>query len=144
MKLSQIKWIVANVSVASPVIAEEHTWFVFPIIEGFGGSWKISFGIGLLLSVCFSWLAVQYTLFAESYGFPEYEWEIVSGMSFGLVSYIASAYRVVSLFMWKQTLMAAYTRGRYCICIYLSPYIKWVDGDIAFTYRSQSIVHSKK
>lgn len=31
--------------------------------------------------------------------------------------------------MWKQTLMAVYTRGEACMCIYLSPQIKWYDDD---------------
>merc|ERR1712217_378270 len=66
-------------------------------IEGFGTSWKVSFGLGLLMSCIFTWLAVQFTLFFESFGYEEYYIEPMPGMSFGLLSYIASALRVLSL-----------------------------------------------
>merc|ERR1712113_1368699 len=77
------------------------------LIEAFGTSWKISFAYGLLLSVLFSFLAVIFTLQFEDFAPDLYELEF-SGLKFELVSYIAAAYRVLALFMWKQTLMAAY------------------------------------
>jgi len=100
---------------------------VASLIEGFGASWKICFGMGLLMSCIFTWFALQFTLFLEGFGYNEYYLELLPGMSFGLLSYIASALRVLSLFMWKQTLMAIYTRGGGCICVYISPQIKWQD-----------------
>ena len=112
------------------------------IIEGYRGNWKVAFIFGLIASLVFSWRAVGHTF--NLYDLGDTDLELWPGYFIGLHEWLASCYRVLSLFTWKQTLMAAYTRGEWCNCIYLSPYIKWVDGDIAFTYRSQSIVHSKK
>ena len=112
------------------------------LIEGYHGNWKVTFIFGLIVSLIFSWCAVLWTL--NPYAFKEQQFELWSGYSIGLQEWMASCYRVLSLFLWKQTLMAAYTRGEWCICIYLTPYIKWVDGDITCTYRKQSNVNSQK
>merc|ERR1712113_276817 len=94
------------------------------MLEAFPGlSWKKQCGFAMVLSCGFSYQALTYTL---SYAADnEYELELWPGASFGLVSYIAAAYRVLSLFMWKQTLMAIYTQGEFCIAIYLIPSIQW-------------------
>ena len=112
------------------------------LIEGYHGSWKISFITGLVLSLTFSWRAVALTF--NVIDSEEQELELWSGYFIGLDEYMAMCYRVLSLFSWRQTLMALYTRGSACICIYLSPYIKWVHGDVHVTYRRQSTVSSKK
>ena len=112
------------------------------LIEGYHGNWKVTFIFGLITSLACSLAAILWT-FNVIYS-EEQELELWSGYYIGLNEWIASCWRVVALFLWKQTLMAAYTRGEWCICIYLSPYIKWVDGDINFTYRKQSNVNSKK
>lgn len=94
------------------------------LIEGHHGNWKVSFIFGLVVSLAYSWAAFIAT-FDKS---TEIKYlELWFGFSIGLNGLQASCYRVLSLFLWKQTLMAAYTRGKCCICIYLSPYIKWID-----------------
>ena len=95
------------------------------LIEGYGTSWRFSFGFGLLISTTFSLKALGMTFNILS--LEERQFELWPGASFELVAFMASAARVLSLFLWKQTLMAAYTRGEWCICIYLSPQIKWKD-----------------
>ena len=112
------------------------------LIEGYHGNWKVAFIFGLIMSLVFSWGAVANSF--NTNNSEEHELELWPGYSIVLNEWIASCFRVLSLFLWKQTLMAAYTRGEWCICIYLSPYIKWVDGDIDVIYRSQSDVNSKK
>ena len=98
------------------------------LVEGYHASWKASFAFGLLLSVIFTWRSLNLSWLAGD-RWPEREWELWSGMSIGLVSYMSGSLRVISLFFWKQTLMAAYTKGEWCICIFLSPQIKWYDDD---------------
>ena len=99
------------------------------LIEGYGVSWKASFLFGLLLSTIFSWRSITFTWLADEDLYPERELELWSGMSIGLMSYMAGSYRVLSLFLWKQTIFAAWCRGEWCICIFLSPQIKWTDND---------------
>ena len=108
-------WDIAAVQYTTMVIAGA-------LIEGHATSWKVSFGVGLGLCTWFSYNAVYYTL---DNTFEEHELELWDGVSFGLLDFISSAWQVLSLFLWKQTLMAVYTRGKWCICIYLSPQIKW-------------------
>merc|ERR1711879_368262 len=93
------------------------------LIEGWNGSWKMSFGLGLIMAIIFSWGAFDFTMGV----YEEMYIELWSGVSIELIGFMASCYRVISLFLWKQTLMAVYTRGEWCICIYLSPQIKWHD-----------------
>lgn len=95
------------------------------LIEGFHGNWKYSFASGLLVSLISSTIAFLFTF--DLVGFGDVQLELWPGSSFAMIPFIASCMRVVSLFLWKQTVMAAYTRGEWCICIYLSPYIKWSD-----------------
>lgn len=99
------------------------------LIEGYATSWRVSFGVGLFLSLLTSTLAVRFTFLSEYIGLEEVQLEIIpgSGMYFELLAYVGSAMRIIALFMWKQTLMSAYTRGQWCICIYLSPQIKWLE-----------------
>ena len=98
--------------------------FIFVIIagslvEGYAVSFKMSFGVALVMSIISSFFAVQYTLFP---GEEEKAIELWSGASFGLLSWIGSAYRVMSLFLWKQTIMAAYTRRMVYLCLYIALY----------------------
>lgn len=95
------------------------------LIEGLHGNWKVSFIFGLIVSLAFSFVAFIRTVNLDN--IPEQELELWFGLSINLNELQASCYRVLSLFLWKQTLMAAYTRGEWCICIYLSPHIKWID-----------------
>lgn len=96
------------------------------LIEGYRVSWGIKFGMALCMSAIYSYWALYYTLYHDG---EELSVLISSGVSVELLAWIGSAYRIVSLFLWKQALMAAYTRGEWCICIYLSPYLQWNDGD---------------
>lgn len=99
---------------------------IYPsLIEGLHGNWKATFMLGLLLSLFYSLAAILATF--NTTGVEEKYLELWFGFSIGLYDLSASCYRVLSLFLWKQTLMAAYTRGKWCICIYRSPYIKWTD-----------------
>ena len=94
------------------------------LIEGLAVDWRICFGYGLFLSLVYSAWAIHYTF----YDYEEREVEVL-GMSFPLLSFIGSACmyiylfvnhcsadlmtvllfqytgRVVSIFLWKQTLM---------------------------------------
>ena len=94
------------------------------LIDGHHGKWKVAFIFGLLMSCWYSWFAVEFTFNIS--GYEEQELQMF-GMSINLNEWMGSCARVLSLFLWKQTLMAAYTRGKWCICIYISPYIKWID-----------------
>ena len=93
------------------------------VIEGHHGNWKISFMFGLIMSLVISTVAVLFTF--GVYGHGGRQLELWFGLSLNLVELMGSCLQVLSLFLWKQTLMAAYTRGEWCICIYLSPYIQW-------------------
>lgn len=95
------------------------------LIEGYAVSWKLSFCLGLVMSSFASYRAIQLTLFTDKS--DEVAIELSMGITFEIMAFYASSMRVLSLFLWKQTLMAAYTRGECCICIYLTPRIKWVS-----------------
>ena len=90
----------------------------------------ILYRYGMFLSVFFSYYAIDWTLIYDG---EEEELEIFPGVAFPLLSFIASvcklcefessslilfeliselqAHRVLSIFLWKQTLMTIYTRG---------------------------------
>ena len=114
------------------VIAWDMQSFMFVLViiavsfvEGYHVSWKTAFAFGLALSLITSYYAVLYTLMWD---LPEQELQAWEGGSFGMIEFIGSSYRVMSLFLWKQTLMTAYTKGEWCICVYTSPYIKWQEN----------------
>lgn len=103
------------------------------LFEGYHGNWKFSFIFGFIISSITSFMAIGFTFGPSLHLFklpPRSEFELWSGVSVELVTLIGHCFRVLSLFLWRQTLMAAYTRGECCICIYLSPYIKWIDHGI--------------
>ena len=95
------------------------------LIEGLHGNWKVAVMFGACLSLVYSCLAITRTFNLNDFG--EQELNLGFGFSIELNEWVASSLRVLSLFLWRQTLMSAYTRGNWCICIYLSPYIKWTD-----------------
>lgn len=94
------------------------------LIEGYAASWKWSLALSLVLSLLASWQAIRTTLTVD---WKESEFEIMSGVTIELTSYIAESFRVLSLFLWKQAIYTAYTKGKWCICIFLSPQIEWYD-----------------
>ena len=95
-------------------------------IEGYAVKWSTSFVVGFIMSLNMSRAAVLLTLSPEQMGMGNnLNLELFAGYRFDVLDLLASALRVLSLFFWKQTLMTAYTRGDWCICIYLTPQIKW-------------------
>lgn len=96
------------------------------LIEGFHGNWKVSFIFGLIVSLSYSFAAILVTF--DVFDLEAQELDLWFGFTINLIELLGSCYRVLSLFLWKQTLMAAYTRGEECISIYMSPYIKWTDN----------------
>ena len=95
---------------------------VFSLFEGYQISWKFKFAFGLVISLLITLQAVRFTVWYEE---PEYFVKLGS-VNFGLLAYFASCYRVLSLFLWKQTIMAAWTRGKACISIYVTPKVQWI------------------
>ena len=96
--------------------------FVFSLIEGYYVSWKVIFGFGLIMSIIFSLQAIRFTMFYDE---PEQYIKVFPGVKFGLLAYFSEAYRVLSIFLWKQTIMSAWTKGQKCISLYISPNIQW-------------------
>lgn len=93
------------------------------LMEGYVVNWKLSFLLGLIMSLFISYQAIQLTLFSSDR--EDVDIRLSTNVTFGILEFLASAMRVLSLFFWKQTLMTAYTRGEWCICVYLTPQIKW-------------------
>ena len=98
------------------------------LIEGYGSSWKTAFGFTLLIAVLFSWKFLDFMWFSYDM-YPEEEFVVFEGLSIELKGWIIGTLRILCLFLWKQAIMAVYTKGEWCICIFLSPYIKWYDDD---------------
>ena len=85
---------------------------VVSLMEGLpNNNYRVSSILALLISIIFSWMAVQWTFLYESFGFEEYELELWDGASFGLLSWAGAAFRVLSLFFWKQTIMTILYKG---------------------------------
>ena len=96
------------------------------LIEGYHGRWRFSFVFGLLMSLFFSFFAINLTF--QLYDFGKVELELGFGFSIDLVQSMRSCCYVLAFFLWRQTLMAVYTRGKRCICFNTCPYIKWSEN----------------
>eukprot|EP01083_Nonionella_stella_P116107 344759_1 len=97
----------------------------FSLMEGFNVSWKTMFALGIIVSCIVSLQAARFTIWFDG---EEQYIRIFEGVKFGLIGYFAVSLQVLSIFLWKQTIMAAWYKGKLCISIYLSPKIQWVDG----------------
>ena len=96
------------------------------LVEGYAVKWTTAFVLGFIMSLTTTRTAVLLTLSPEKLDLEnDLEIELFAGYTFDVLELLGSALRVLSLFFWKQTLMTAYTRGDWCICIYLTPQIKW-------------------
>eukprot|EP01084_Bolivina_argentea_P249624 417975_1 len=97
---------------------------LFSITDGLQWSLKSKFIIGVIIAIYYSLCAF----------FGEFFWterddtiiEISDTISVQLRSMIASAYRVLAIFIWKQTISSVWKKRRATIIKY-SPYIKWVS-----------------
>ena len=112
------------------------------LMEGYAIKWSTAFALGFIVSLTITYNAIMYTLSPDQIGLEnDMEIQLFAGFRFDVLELLGSALRVLSLFFWKQTLMTAYTRGDWCICIYLTPRIKWdtktsADADLADTKHS--------
>ena len=99
------------------------------VIEGYAVKWSTAFALGLMVSLSITYRAVMLTFAPERVGLESQVLvELTSGLRLDVLELLASALRVLALFFWKQTLMTAYTGGEWCICIYMTPQIKWDGG----------------
>ena len=84
---------------------------------------KISAGIGI--GILFTIDAIQYTFFSDLYGNDNSVIHIQSlDVSISVISVMASAMQILSIFIWKQVILSIIKKNR-CILIKYSPYIRW-------------------
>lgn len=95
----------------------------FSVIEGYAVSWKSMLLIGISMSSIWSLQALRFTIWYDE---GEVELEIMPGVKLGLLGYMAACYRILSIFLWQQTIGCALSRGKKCISLYVSPKIQWI------------------
>ena len=95
----------------------------FSSIDGFDVSWKTILALGVGLSTVFTADSLRWTFD----GRPDTRLNIYNNISVSLVAEIASATRILAVFLWKQVFQIAMKRGRECILIRIYPKIQWVE-----------------
>ena len=75
------------------------------------------------MSSIWSLQALRFTIWYDE---GEVELEIMPGVKIGLLGYMAACYRILSIFLWQQTIGCALSRGKKCISLYVSPRIQWI------------------
>eukprot|EP01084_Bolivina_argentea_P303009 523095_1 len=100
---------------------------LFSIFEAYHVSWKTVTIVGLVISSIITLQALRFTIWYDE---PEKYVEIESiGMKIGLLAYFSAAVRILSIFLWKQTIMSAWVRGKSCVSIYETPKLQWVFNE---------------
>ena len=98
----------------------------YSLIDGF----QLPFKLKLLLSIGIALGATGITLLAVFVLQPEYDHTVIiihpKWLKFSVYSAMLSNARVLTIFIWRQTLKIYMKRGR-CVNIRYSPYIKWVQ-----------------
>ena len=119
------KYEIVYVDLASLVIVLFVT--LFSVMEGLHVSWKSMTMMGCGIAIIMTLQAIWFTFAFDE---PELYIEPINGVKFGLIAYWTYSYQIISIFLWKQTLMAIWYRGKQCVSIYMCPEIKWiVKGD---------------
>ena len=94
---------------------------LFSFIDGFHASYRNFLVFGFILSGLFSMDSIRWTFDNR----PEYNIYVDDNHSLSLVSQISSATRILSIFLWKQTIKLAWNRDKSAIVIKGSAKIKW-------------------
>jgi len=87
---------------------------------------------GIVISLIFTLSTIYMTLWASSHDEDDDDSVvyITDSVSISLISMMDSALRVVTIFLWKQTIVSIVNRKhKKCILIKYSPFIEWVDTD---------------
>ena len=113
-------------------------WVVFfGFTEALNISWKVIATMGFIFSF-FATASAFITTFLSS-GDMIIQ---IGPLQFSTLEYTASALRILSIFLWKQTIMAVRRRGKKCIIIKVAPYIKWVDDGSKIEQTMTEIVNN--
>eukprot|EP01083_Nonionella_stella_P173473 598514_1 len=98
---------------------------LFSFVDGFNVSWRKFFVFGVILSVLFSITAWRLTFDDR----PDRLYYFSENHSLSMVSQIASADRLLSIFLWKQTIKMGWKRGKASVAIKHSAKIKWEESE---------------
>ena len=113
------KWLVINTILR---VLEVLAVILFSILDGLQWPLKSKFIIGFLMACNYSIYAIVGTLFWEDKS--QTVIQITDTMKFKLLSMTVSVYRVLAIFIWKQTILSVWKRKKATIVKY-SPYIEW-------------------
>lgn len=97
---------------------------IFSSLDGYSASRGFKFTLGLLMSLLFTIIAIH-----SSFTYQKEDSSIIhigKHLFFSLRSMQASGLRVLSIFLWKQTILTIIKKDK-CINIRHSPFIKWID-----------------
>ena len=67
--------------------------------------------------------------FIHPYTYPDQAINIYGDISLSLLSYIAGAYRILAIFLWKQTMQLAIRKDEKCISIKVTPKKIWISSE---------------
>ena len=102
------------------------TVFIFSAFDGYQISRRTKIWLGIGLSIIFTLLAVNATFFVDAKMKEKATIHLADWFSVSVVSVRASSLRILSIFLWKQTILTMIKKNQ-CINIRHSPYIEWVD-----------------
>lgn len=63
-------------------------------------------------------------------------------LSISCMSMVGSSHQIISIFLWKQSILSWMKKGR-CILIKYSPHIKWIENDVILSNVNATIELSK-
>ena len=98
----------------------------FSGIDGHHAINRFKIVLGMVISMYFTIVTIQVSLFYDEDIMQSMV--IIGGLQFSIASLYAGALRILTIFLWKQTILMMVKRDR-CVNIRHSPRIKWVDDD---------------
>ena len=115
-----------NISISTEILHQCTDILVITIfsgIDGFNLSKRFKIFFGVLISVYWTCWTILASLWITDY--DDLDFKLFSTFRLSIGSIYLSSLRVLSIFVWKQTILAFIKKDR-CINIRHSPYIKWV------------------
>ena len=109
---------------------------IFSSIDGYAASRGFKFIFGLGMSLLYTKIAVYATFNAK---LVPAEIQISSALNISLRSIQASGYRVLSIFLWRQTILTMIKKDK-CVNIRHSPSIKWIESQRYHRYSKEDNV----